>query len=63
MLQHHKTIKVKPVDVKSGTYIDFCKENNKEDPTFEVGNHLRILKYKNIFGKMLTFQIGLKKFL
>ena len=22
-----------------------------------------MLKYKNIFGKMLTFQIGLKKFL
>ena len=25
----HSTIKVKPVDVKSGTYINFDKKNNK----------------------------------
>ena len=27
----HSTIKMKPVDVKSNTYIDFSNENNKED--------------------------------
>ena len=30
----HSPIKMKPADVKSSTYIDFCKENNKKDPTF-----------------------------
>ena len=37
-----------PFDVKSSTYIDFSKYNNK-DPKFEDGDHVRILKYKNIF--------------
>ena len=27
---------MKPVDVKSNTYIDFDKKNNKEDPKFKV---------------------------
>ena len=49
---YHSTIKMKHVDVKSVTYIDFNKENNKEDLNFEVGDHVRILKYKNIFGKV-----------
>ena len=42
---------MKPVDVKSSTYVDFDKKNNKEDPKFEVGNHVIIWKYKNIFAK------------
>ena len=33
----HSTIKIKPGDVKSSTYIDFDKEDNKKDPKFEVG--------------------------
>ena len=28
---YHSTIKMKPVDVKSSTYIDFDNNNNKED--------------------------------
>ena len=48
---YHSTIKMKHVDVNSITYIDFNKENNKEDLHFEVGDHVRILRYKNIFGK------------
>ena len=31
---YHSTTKMKPVDVSSSTYIDFNKENNKEDPKF-----------------------------
>ena len=42
---------MKLVDVNSGTYIDFDKKNNKEDPKFKVDNHVRISKYKNIFAK------------
>ena len=45
------TIKMKPLDVKSSTYIDFDKKNNKEDPKFKVGDHVAISKYKNIFAK------------
>ena len=48
---YHRTIKMKPFDVESRTYIDFDKENNKEVPKFEVGDHVRISKYKNIFAK------------
>ena len=47
----HRTIKMKPVDVKSSIYIDFNKENNKEGPTFKVGDNGIISKYKNIFAK------------
>ena len=48
---YHTTIKMKPVDVKSSTYIDFNKEHNKENPKFEVGDYVRISKYKNTFTK------------
>ena len=53
---------MKPVDVTPGTYIDFNKESSKEDPKFEVGDHLRISNYKNILQNAM-FQSGLKKFL
>ena len=43
---YHRTIKMKPVNVKPSIYIDFNKENNKEDPKFKIGDHLRTSKYK-----------------
>ena len=48
---YHRTIKMKPVDVKDNTYIDFNKEVNDKDPKFKIGDHVRISKYKNIFAK------------
>ena len=45
---------MKSVDVKSITYIDFNKENNKEDPKFKVGDHVRISKCKTFFSKGYT---------
>ena len=48
----HRTIKMKPIDVKGNTYIDFGKEVN--DPKFKVGDHVRISKYKNSFAKDYT---------
>ena len=45
----HRTIKIKPIDVKDNTYIDFGKKVNDNDPKFKVGDHVRISKYKNIF--------------
>ena len=32
----HRTIKMKPIDVKDNTYIDFGKEVNDKDPKFKV---------------------------
>ena len=52
---------MKPADVKSSTCFDFNKANNKENPNFEVGNHVRISKYRDIFSN--RYQIGQKKFL
>ena len=39
---YHRAIKMKPVDVKDKTYIDFKKEVNDRDPKFKVGDHVRI---------------------
>ena len=40
---------MKPVDVKSNTYIDFNKENNDKDPKFKIGDTVRISKYTKHF--------------
>ena len=49
--RYYRTITMNPVDVNPSMYIDFNKENNKEGHIFEVGDHVRISKYKNIFAK------------
>ena len=51
---YHRTIKMKSVDVKDNTYIDFKKVVNDKDPKFKIGDHVRISKYKNIFAKGYT---------
>ena len=51
---YHRAIKMKPIDVKDNTYIDFGKKVNYNDPKFKVGDHVRISKYKNIFAKGYT---------
>ena len=35
---YHRTIQIKPVDVKDNTYFDFKKEINDKDPGFNVGD-------------------------
>ena len=42
---------MKPIDVKSSTYIDYTKEINDKGPKFKVGDIITISKYKNIFAK------------
>ena len=44
---YHTTIKMKLVDVKNNTYIDFKKEVTDKDPKFKIGDYVRISKYKN----------------
>ena len=48
---YHRTIEMKPVNVKDNTNVDSKKEVNDKDPKFKVGDHVRISKYKNIFTK------------
>ena len=48
---YHTSIKIKPIDVKDNTYIDFKEEVNDKNPKFKVGDQVRISKYKNIFAK------------
>ena len=38
----HSITKVKPVDVKSSTYINFGKKIDDKDPKFKVGDHVKI---------------------
>ena len=45
---YHRTIKMKPTEVKDNTYINYIKDVNDKDPKFKVGDHM--------------LQIGLKKF-
>ena len=45
---------MKRIDVKTSTYVDSDVENNDKDPKFKVRDHVRISKYKNIFGKGYT---------
>ena len=48
---YHKTIKMKPFDVKSNTYVNSGKEINNKDPKFKIGDIAKISKYTNIVAK------------
>ena len=59
---YYKTFKTKPVYVKSDNYIEYNVNPNDRDPNFQVGDHVRISKYKNFLLKSIL-QIDQKKFL
>ena len=59
---YHKAIKMKPVDVKDNTYIDFNKEVNYKDPNLKLVIMLELPNTK-IFSLKDIHQTGLKKFL
>ena len=50
----HRTIKMKPTDVKDNAFIDFGNEVNENNPKCKVGDHVRISKCKNVFAKGYT---------
>ena len=37
-----KTIKMKPIDVKSDSYAEYDEDSNETKPEFKVGDHIRI---------------------
>ena len=41
---YHRTIKMKPIDVKDSKYINIDKEFNNKNPKFKIGDHVRISK-------------------
>ena len=49
-----RSIKMKPIDVKSDSYAEYDEDSNEKDPKFKIGDHVRISKYKNIFVKGYT---------
>ena len=51
---------MKPVDVKSNTYIDSSKEINNKNPKFKIGVTVRILNIKKLLRKV-TLHVGQKK--
>ena len=50
----HKTIKMKPIDVADDSFAEYNEESNKKNPKFNVGDHVRISKYKDVFAKGYT---------
>ena len=58
----HKTIKMKPIDVKDDSYAEYNENFNKKDPKFEVGDNS--IEFRNIktFLLMDMLRIGQKKF-
>ena len=49
--RYHRTIKMKPVDSRSDTYIEYGVEHNDQDLKFKVSNFVRISKQKDSFAK------------
>ena len=50
----HRSIKMKLIDVTPDSYAECNEDSNDKDPKFKVGDHVRISKYKSIFGKGYT---------
>ena len=51
---YHRTIKMEPLDVKSGNYVKCNINSSDKDPKFQVRYHLIITKCENIFAKEYT---------
>ena len=51
---YHRTINMKPIDVNDNTFMNIGKEANDKDPNFQLRDHVRISKYKDIFAKGTT---------
>ena len=37
---YHRTIKMKPIGVKSDSFAEYNEESNEKDPKFKVGDHV-----------------------
>ena len=48
---YDRTIKMKPIEVKDQTDVDYSKEGHDNDLKFKIGDLVRMSKYKKIFAK------------
>ena len=51
---YDSTIKMKPIEFRDNAYIGSIKEVNDKNSKFQVGDHVRLWKYKNSFAKGYT---------
>ena len=51
--KYQRTIRMKPIDAKSGTNIEYGVKKNDEDPKFKPGDYVKMLKYENKFCESL----------
>ena len=48
---YHRTIKMKPIDVKRDSFAEYNEESNEKGPKCKVNDRVRISKYKNVFAE------------
>ena len=58
-----RTIKMKPISVKDNNKRVYIDEHNEKDSRFQVGDRVRISKFKNIFAKRYTPNWGKETFI
>ena len=59
---YQKTTKMNFLYVKTSTYFVFEVESNYKNTKFQVGDHVKISKHKNIFAKDYTQNCSEKVF-
>ena len=52
---------MRPIDVGDDSFAEYNEESNEKYPKFEVGDHVRISKYKNIFANWSEEAFVVKK--
>ena len=50
----HRSMRMTPIDVTSDSHAEYNENSNETKPKFQVGDYIRISKYKNIFTKGYT---------
>ena len=48
---YHRSIEMQPIDGKSDSHIEYNVGSNEKGPKFQVSDHVKISKNKNIFPK------------
>ena len=43
---------MKPIDVKSDSFVEYDEESNEKDRKYKIGDHVRISRYKNVFANV-----------
>ena len=50
----HRTLKMKPINVKSNSWAKCSVDSNEKDSKSKIGDHVKISRYKNFFAKGYT---------